>query len=1576
MPISQRDRDFLISKGIDPDTAEYADESDEKMSGGHAALSTLKAHAGSILGGGGGSLAGGAAGAELGLLGGPAAPFTVPAGAIVGAVAGSLGGSYLGEKGQEAILPEEMTQHLQAEAAQAQEEHPWISRGTEIAASALASGGKPSPGALLRGGKAVLAGDFTSPVIRNLATQAAINPAIDIGTSLAQGHGLPSAKDIGWDVAGGLAFSEPSAFGRLGHRSSGEPTPEPTINPNVTPPIGTGDIGPLRMAPSEPIPSTEPTKNTDLVTQNKMEQTSVTENPIDKKAATEPQVPVEPPVKPLQIPDDVQGKSGLTKAEEDELRHTSFAAPERYAAQTYSPEDLDAYNKLKQRMADEMHTMGTPEFTKLWQDFEDVRNKYGGMPPKVEDTTSINNPNVYGTRNSWIDSYGNLTEVPGHVEGAQDILKNPELDETDAYSQMFKKGYARVVETGDSIYFHGVQTSNKIISELTNRAIESRKKLIEDTGRFGGRKVLYDPNSNINQGPLTESTIRNPVALAQHIQSGAATTGSVLQHLTQTIHHPYSDLAQELLKISDKKSLNVPWSNKLKAGEALRSMYMMGGKNEKVVIAPRNLGDSRVIIEEALHSLTANKLPEQFNKAQGAELFNRMNTYLEQGSNPSIKDLIRAYQKTSQHLGIHDLMFRDVNEAGTEFKGAGGDPDLMHDIGANDAQRNVFYAMGNLHEFLAHAFKNEQFQNLLNEIPSGVEGKSVWQRIVDSVKRLFGMDIKTGSMLDHVLRTSTDIVAQERPATKVTDEFNTNAPKSIDDDYHMGRIGRFTRDVISRVHDIGRPDAKELANATKVSLNEQDRLAGRYRNSIIEAGQKLNSHDMEMINKVRDIENTTGTLSRGMLDSDAQRTYYDTLKRNMSETGDYAIKNNMPVASDKGPRPLKKDPSHWPSMMNDKVSAVYRSGDLSEIAKLDKEFDTWNQTKVGLTPAGSATVIKNWKDAIQGSIRSADVSHQDYFKAFRRAMGTPIPPSFREQNPVKNDARYFDRASIALSHYKYIESNPRVMATLGATHDAWGKPITPNPNGSLANNPQVKDLLNQFKGTPRGLGDSAEQSASSLMSNFLISGPTLESHKLISNAVGAVNLSDNPYQLSRALAHGITNINQGYRHAVENGLAKLSASSTLDMFNGSLSAAQRMNSVGKLIRDVSTIGGLTTKANLGFMQSYFEYLVPSKIQRANAGDINAQRFIKRLDPTYSVGKTYAGPETQQLASVAAGYIHGTGDIRSLPAWMMNDSELSGFFKLAHWSVAQTNNFMKNVWTPASEGNMKPLLTSVFGAAVGGYMIKELREQMQGKKSGIPSLSEIANSDRGLSGNAGPLAYNAIAAMQYSGFGGLLSQVAKYPFDFVYKNIPQGATFPLDQIASDLAKTVGQVTSAIANDPSLNWVDMAKAVTGHLLQNDMQLSRIAINQGINAGLITGLPAEKKLLSDKMGQLRRFDMVEGLPYADIEQTANPYMNIEQQKFKHEPDVQQAVKMIPELVTNIMDRYRNQPDVMMSKLKALKENQYDTMPSLEAMPMQFFRYMQYVQRTQGEEAAQDMMRDYMTRKIGNQVKSTVAP
>jgi hypothetical protein len=722
-----------------------------------------------------------------------------------------------------------------------------------------------------------------------------------------------------------------------------------------------------------------------------------------------------------------------------------------------------------------------------------------------------------------------------------------------------------------------------------------------------------------------------------------------------------------------------------------------------------------------------------------------------------------------------------------------------------------------------------------------------------------------------------------------------------------------------------------------------------------------------------------------MLTNTAQRTFYKLARAKLLESGDYRIKIGEPVtqAISKGnktiyiQRDLKKDPMYYPGMANQKVMDVYRQNtDQAAIAAHDKEFNEYNTKTLGLTPQESQERIQNFKTALQGSVKNSDISHQDYFNAHRKAEGSPLPPSFREADPVRNLERYFDRAAIDASHYEFLEKDPAILSTLGQKKNAWGVEVPPSQNSSLANNPSVRAALEHWRGEVRNPAEYNESSLASLFSSSFIAGPALELHKVVSNVVKALGNTSNPIVLARAVAHSLTNIQSGYQHAVENGVVKLTSRSALGMVSGSYTAAERMQSLARLIRKVSTVGDLTTKLGSGLVQSMNEVIIPSKIARANAGSVSDQLFIKRLDPTYTKGREYSEQEMQLLASRSANYIHGTGDIRSLPAWMLNDSEFSGFFSLAHWSIAQTNNFMKEVYEPATRGDIKPLVMGLFGAALGGYVIKELRQDIQGKKSQIPSLSEIAASDKGLEGNKGLLAYNLMAACTYAGFGGLLSQIAKYPFDFAYKNQPMGATFPMDEIASDTAETVHYLTTAMINDPNVNYLSLAQAAAMHMLSTNFQLSRIAINQGINNGLITGLPAEKKLLSDKVGQLRRFDMVEGLPYNEVDQGSNPYMNLEQKKFKMEQNIEEAVKQLPSLISNIIEHYGDKPDVLMAKLKALKQNSYETFPSLEQMPISMMKYIGYLERMEGPEQAQNELQDYLKRKMVNEVKSSAIP
>lgn len=1386
---------YLKANGIDPHDLVPADElqsgQPEGMSKTGAAAATLKAHAGGILGGGVGTLAGVAL-----------APETAGLSLLVPIAAG-LAGSYAGQKAQGAILPDETNQRLQQEAEQAQQEHPWVTLGTDVTAGALASGGRLSPGTIRR----ALTGDMGA--LGNIALQSGINTAIDTGVQSAQAGKLqlPTGRELLGDIAGGALFSEPSSLGRMAHRTSSEPLPEVSPNQTVeTPSISQDVVGPLKMATPTPTGEVSPApqsetgvvaKTKDTVTQNKMEDTTVTpQNPIDKKEQT-------------------VGPSGLTKAEEDALKGVDVnelpqttPLPEKFVPQKYSDEDLQKYNELNGKMKELSSTIEgvqSPEFGDVWKQFEDVRNKYGGMPPEQKGQQIVE-PRIY----DYVDEKYLQSEKDLKL---QDVLEH----NADVFKQY------------------------PYLKDLDVKYVSSN-------------------NPALRGEPAKMITLGN----------GEGTMFLSKQHWDDAFN-----------------------GNDLEARKHLESAMLHE--------AAHAVQDREGTLEGYGHDEKVTDFSEKF-ASDFAKKWSSKKPYTKE-------ETVNAIQKPS----TEEVLSREQTPTDT----------------------------------------------------GGSERTGVGQSIE-------GTKAPTESPKEEVVKPS------EETAQKMKEAVTVPPQKEVVQEVPKNKFLAKTWAVIDKVHDLNHPGAAPLADSAKLALNKADQYRGEWVNSTVEAGDKLTSAERVQLQKIMDTEMSTKQLHPEMANTPNLKRFYDLAKRNLSNSADRQIDVGEPVYSGNNPRPLKKVPWYWPGMADQKAEQVYRDAtDQKAIAAQDAAFDKWNQQALGLSPERSQQLIDNFKTAVQGNRNSNEVSHQDVFKASRRAMGEPLPPELREKDPVKNLTRYFDRKALDLAHYEHIEKNPQAMAALGEKNDAWGKPVNFSyKEGSLAGNGQVRALIKQFRPDIEPESQRTLNATGSLVTNLLINGPTLEMHKIVSNQVGMIGQADNPYQMARAVGHALTHINEGWEHAKAGGLVKLSASSSLDMFNGAMNAATRLNGLSKVIRDVSTLGGLTTKLNAGLMQSYFESLVPSKVIRANRGDVDAQRFVRRLDPTYTPGKIYQSADMVQLASIAAKYIHGTGDIRTMPAFMMRDNEIKGFLELAHWSVSQTTKFQHDIWEPAKRGNYAPLMTGIFGATVGGYIIKQLREELSGKKSNIPSLTEIANSERGIAGNAGPLMYNAIAAMQYAGFGGLLSQVAKYPFDVVYKNTPQGATFPLDQIASDLAVTTGQVASAIANDPNLNWVDLAKAVSMHILQSDIQLSRTAINQGINAGVVTGLPAEKKMLSDKMNELRRYDMVSGLPYNDIDQGSNPFMNIEQQKFKHDSNVGEAVQMIPQLLNGIIQRYGSQPDLMLQKIKALKQNMYDTMPSMESTPMQFFKYLQYLGRTEGPEKAQEMLTDYMRHTIGNRIKSGIVP
>lgn len=1553
-PLTPEEAANVKSQGIDPTGVTVQVDGEDPnapkpMSNAGAVVARLKAHAGGDIGAGGLMALGPFN--KLGITAGAMIPglgetgLSELAGGAVGSAVDAYVGSMLGQKAQDMALGDVTTRNLQQGAEEAKQQHPITSSLTDIGSAMLSSGGRPGINTLT----GALKGDAQKAV--QLGMNTAVNPMINAGIGLAAGQGLPSLSDFAQQAASGLVTDNARWAQKMHERIHGPiPTAEPIGNP-VTDEQQQVPLSPYAMRNgAEPIISDNVVKDSfNKVINPKPEPkkySSIADYDIARSDwGRQKDIPVEDMRKALHdlYISEVAKKANTTTEPLKMATGEEAVVPKvdekgkEVEPTNVAPETIE---QKSQRMLD---------FQKA-QDEEAARHAEPIIP---EDAT--------------VDS-GKPLVKPITENQARIINPNTLLQSDIARPESFDRNkYAPKTNP---------QTDDYV-------ALNTRMHQLMDAGNIHSpefqdvfSKLIALQNKNGGMAPVSA-----------HIESGNATVGSVLSHIAASRNNEWSPLAKHLAQVTTPDKLATP----IKGGPVDRSRW---NPINGITMAPHESNNHDIIMHEIGHALLEKNLPQEFNGLRGAALKFKMDEYLRHpAGHGAVKELIRSYYEAAKQLGVHDALFNDEHKFSGERtftkEGLAGNPDKAAEVLPHG------YAMGDFGEYVGSLLTNKKFQEHLNELPSGDNiHKTLWDRIVGAIRNVLNIPVKEQSLLERALKPVEELVktpgegsgknSGEKFAPKST-STQQQKTKDIPLTEHLRGTKDLFRSMVDKVAHLPIEGARKLSEAGAKALNEIPVINGRSTYNVVNEGKKLTTADKTQLNVIRDYRNSHGgtvdvpaSMYKGM--SPAAIKYDQNERKVHTEEGLSQLRDKEPIILPNGQarllRPLPFAHSIVPSQKV--IETLHSNTNKAAIDDIHQKFIDNLTNNYQHTPAEAESKWKDFRDNIQGTIQNTG-SNLQHFNAVRRARTVPLPTSLGEHDPVINDERLYQRRAVDRAFWNNIESKHDIMGMLGQQKDVWGQSIKQRGDGSLANNPDVRNMLNEFHGEKGGPGFHAEKALSAATTASFIAGPAIEVHKVASNILGTtLSFADNPQQLLRGTMAMITNFREGLQHATENGLVKTTARSIKTVLDTNATAAERMQSLAAGIRQLSSLGGLSDKLSAGLMQAGMEYSIPLKIEQANKGDVSAQQKLKHLDPDYTVGKTYSQPEIIKLASVAASYIHGTGDGRTMPHWMASDTEFSGFFKLAHWSVAQTNRFMSDIYTPAVQrGQYGPLLTTLFGSAIGGYMIKELREKIQGKSGQIPSLQEIASSEGGLANHKSLVAYNMVAAAQYAGFGGMLSQLARYPFDLAYKNNPQGATFPLDEIATDLAQTVSHVTTAIANDKNIDWLNLATHVANHVLTQNVQLARVGVNQAINSGLVTGDIAEKKQLNDKLGQLRRFNEVQGLPYTEQGGAdENPYMDLEQKRFKTTQDVHEAARMLPGLVSSIMTEYRSQPDVMMEKLKALKTHTYATMPSMESMPIEFMKYVAFLKNSEGEEKAHEAVMDYMRHRMIGQVKASMVP
>ena len=161
------------------------------------------------------------------------------------------------------------------------------------------------------------------------------------------------------------------------------------------------------------------------------------------------------------------------------------------------------------------------------------------------------------------------------------------------------------------------------------------------------------------------------------------------------------------------------------------------------------------IVHEAIHAVTSkyiyqhvtsytlNKTGTKALAISGKEYLKLLEDIVaDEGKPLLIRELSEVYLETIKRMGVRKQIEAKLN---AEHKG-----DRILFNGYN-------YGLGNLHEFLAEALTSSQFQRELNSIQLSRKGQSAWSQFTNIIKRLLGVDVTKGSVLDEVLSLTSAI---------------------------------------------------------------------------------------------------------------------------------------------------------------------------------------------------------------------------------------------------------------------------------------------------------------------------------------------------------------------------------------------------------------------------------------------------------------------------------------------------------------------------------------------------------------------------------------------------------------------------------------------------------------------------------------------------------------------------------------------------------------------------------------------------------------------------------------------------
>jgi hypothetical protein len=606
--------------------------------------------------------------------------------------------------------------------------------------------------------------------------------------------------------------------------------------------------------------------------------------------------------------------------------------------------------------------------------------------------------------------------------------------------------------------------------------------------------------------------------------------------------------------------------------------------------------------------------------------------------------------------------------------------------------------------------------------------------------------------------------------------------------------------------------------------------------------------------------------------------------------------------------------------------------------------------------------IKNLKE-YASALGNRNV-HDIEFGAVRKARGYGVPENLRETDLLKVLTQYGTRVAKDYSHWTKLQSNPEIAAKLALPQIEGGKSRMEGVDDLMAH-PDVKNALRFW------MGDFVSQNtprATAFVRTFL--GNLLQTGTQVRNTVqlpGLISPYLSTYKDAMALFKSFGNMKDAFRKSLEYGAR--SGTMDFDRYH-TLESPDRiatgLNKISEVLRKF-TGRDLMENSDRAYTFEVGRQIGKGKIVDAINGDEKAQAWLDKFGlgiDTKNLDKL-GEHEINVIGKNFVDRVQGTYDARGLPIGAF-DSQFAPFFALSRWGIEKSNVIWKDVLNPAIKGeNYLPLITYSLGTLMTGAAIRKLNELMSGKKDYTPSVDEAMSADR-----KDYLLAAFVNLMQQGSYAGIVSDSAKTLSDiFIQHEYPKGPiSFPAaDFLTQTLGQNLADYTSAIENGGEP--LETTMNLLGNIAKSSVQNYRLVNSRILNA--------EDTERSNKFRDVRTFKKLEGEDVPALSSFhGNQLENKDVQEFKRTGDIGEAASLLPNLVSKALEKSKGDPYKLKQELSKIKENNYQTMPNMQSAPLEFLRYMSYLNKTQGSEEASSRLSDFLLQNAKNQAKSQMVP